>query len=370
MKRVVVAPLDWGLGHATRCVPIIQELFKRKCQVYIVSSGSALQLLQQEFPQLPSIQIESYKASYAARLPLMIAVFLQLPKFLRVIRKEHRQLEDIVIEHKIDLVISDNRYGCWSSAVPSVFITHQTTIQMPFALKWIQPSINYFNAHFINRFAQCWIPDTSGTQNLSGVLSKFNSKKIKARHIGILSRFKKTSIDTNFKYRIAIVLSGPEPQRSILEKIMMSELAHSTFVGPVPASPYRRDDQVVLVRGVVEDNVRWKSEANLMTVNFLPSAQLEEIINQSELVIARSGYSAIMDLAKLQKKAILIPTPGQTEQEYLAERLMRQRICFSMRQHDFNLDYALKQSAGFKGFSNIEVSNQLLLKALDEVLVL
>jgi uncharacterized protein (TIGR00661 family) len=355
MKRVVVAPLDWGLGHATRCIPIIHELLKRNCQVYIVSSGSALQLLQQEFPQLPSIQIESYKASYAARLPLMIAVFLQIPKFLRAIRKEHQQLEDIVKEYKIDLVISDNRYGCWSNKVPTVFITHQITIQMPPLLKWIQPIINYFNARFIKRFAQCWIPDTPA-QNLSGVLSKFNSNKINGRFIGILSRLRRTSNDSLFKYRIAIVLSGPEPQRSIFEEILLHQLRNST-------------DQVVLVKGVVEDTVRWKSEGNLTTVNFLPSVQLEEIITQSELVIARSGYSTIMDLAQLQKKAILIPTPGQTEQEYLAKRLMEQGICFSMSQHDFNLDYALKQSVGFKGFTNIEVSNQLLSKALDEFLV-
>jgi uncharacterized protein (TIGR00661 family) len=356
MKRVVVTPLDWGLGHATRCIPIIHELLKRNCQVFIVSSGSALQLLQHEFPQLPSIQIESYKASYAARQPLMIAVLLQLPKFLRAIRKEHQQLEDIVKEYKIDLVVSDNRYGCWSNKVPTVFITHQITIQMPPLLKWIQPIINYFNARFIKRFTQCWIPDTAGAQNLSGILSRLSSTKINARFIGILSRFRKNSNENNFKYNIAMVLSGPEPQRTILEKILLNQLGNSA-------------EQVVLVRGVVEDTISWNSEGNLTIVNFLPSIQLEEIINQSEVVIARSGYSTIMDLAQLQKKAILIPTPGQTEQEYLAKRLMEQGICFSMSQHDFDLGYALKQSVGFKGFTNIEVSNQLLSKAIDEFLI-
>lgn len=355
MKRVVVAPLDWGLGHATRCIPIIHELLKRDCQVYIASSGNALQLLKQEFPQLPSIQIESYKASYSVRIPLMIAVFLQIPKFLRAIRNEHQQLNDIVKEYKIDFVISDNRYGCWSNIVPSVFITHQITIQMPPLLKWMQPIINYFNARFIKHFTQCWIPDAAD-QNLSGVLSRLSLNKIDALFIGILSRFKKTTIDSDVKYKIAIVLSGPEPQRSILEEILLNQLEDS--IG-----------QVVLVRGVVEDTVKWKSEGNIVTVNFLPSVKLEEIINQSELIIARSGYSTIMDLAQLQKKAILIPTPGQTEQEYLAKRLMEQGICFSMNQYDFNLDYALKQSVGFKGFINIEVSNQLLSKALDEFLI-
>jgi uncharacterized protein (TIGR00661 family) len=356
MNRVVVAPLDWGLGHATRCIPIIHELLKRDCNVFIVSSGSALQLLQREFPQLTAFQIESYNASYAARMPLMIAVFLQIPKFLWAIRKEHQQLERIIEEYKIDLVISDNRYGCWSNMVPPVFITHQVTIQMPPLLKWMQPIINYFNARFIERFTQCWIPDTNSPQNLSGVLSRLNSSKINARFIGILSRFRKTSINTNFKYSVAIILSGPEPQRSVFEEILLNQVRNGT-------------NQVVLVRGVVEDSVRWKSEGNIMTVNFLPAVELEEIINQSELVIARSGYSTIMDLAKLQKKAILIPTPGQTEQEYLAKRLMEQGICFSMSQHDFNLDYALKQSVGFKGFTNIEVSNHPLSKALDEFLI-
>jgi uncharacterized protein (TIGR00661 family) len=355
MKRVAVAPLDWGLGHATRCIPIIKELLNRGCQVYIISSGSALQLLKLEFPQLPLIQIESYKASYAARLPLMLAVFLQLPKFLLVIRKEHQQLADIIKENNIDLVISDNRYGCWSELIPSVFITHQTNILMPEVLKWFQPVINYFNTCFINKFTQCWIPDNDGHQNLSGILSKFDAVKIETNYIGILSRFSK-AIEESSTYKLAIVLSGPEPQRSVFEGIIINQLKSIK-------------DQVVLVRGVVENDVVWKAQGNLKVVNFLPSTQLEEIMKQSEIIIARSGYSTIMDLARLQKKAILVPTPGQTEQEYLAQRLMEQGVCFSMEQADFNLDYAVKQSEGYKGFANIEVSNRNLVKALDELLV-
>src|SRR6478609_3806099 len=158
-KRVLVAPLDWGLGHATRCIPIIHELLKRNCEVSIATSGDALLLLKAEFPELQFFELPSYQVTYSRSIPFVTNIFLQLQKFLLVISKEHECVRKIIIEHKVDLVISDNRFGCWSKLVPSVMISHQTNILMPFHLKWLQPVINFFNRSQIKKFTECWIPD-------------------------------------------------------------------------------------------------------------------------------------------------------------------------------------------------------------------
>lgn len=348
---MLIAPLDWGLGHATRCIPIINELLKRKCEVLIASSGSALVLLRKEYPTLQTFELPSYRAVYSENLPLMIAVFFQIPKFLNVIRKEHDAVEEIIAEHNIGLLISDNRYGCWSKKISCVFITHQLNIQMPWLLKWLQPIVNFYNHRFIRKFKHCWIPDLPGKSNLSGKLSE--SKSLLVKYIGILSRLEK--IETEIRNELAIILSGPEPQRSVLEKIILNQLIHA-------------DISAVLVRGVIEDHVIWKKEGKIDTVNFLQTEELQKVISQSRLIIARSGYSTIMDMAKLGKKTIFIPTPGQTEQEYLANRFLKAKISFSMNQNLFDLSTALKASSDFIGFSNIEVESELLSHALDEVL--
>jgi uncharacterized protein (TIGR00661 family) len=355
MKRVLVAPLDWGLGHATRCIHVIHELINRNCEVWIASSGSALKLLQQEFPQLPFIELVSYRAKYSKSWPLMLSVFWQLPKFLVAVWKEHYQIQKVVEENKVELIISDNRYGCWSTHVPCIFITHQTNIQMSGMLKLLQPVVNFFNHQFINKFSRCWIPDVAGDKNLTGILSATPLKH--ARYIGILSRFHIHDADEVMKYDLAIILSGPEPQRTIIEETILEQLR-------------TLNDQVIVVRGVIENEILWRTEKNITIVNYLHSEQLEKVMTQSRIILSRSGYSTIMDLARLKKQAILIPTPGQTEQEYLAKRLMEQGICFSVSQNNFNLQHVLKQSTGYKGFANIELSNQLLPHAIDEALTL
>lgn len=350
-KRVLIAPLDWGLGHATRCIPIIDALIERGCEVSISSSGLALALLKKEYPHLQFFELPSYRATYSAQLPLMVSVFLQFPKFLHAINLEHKQIEKIIAEHSVELVLSDNRFGCWSKNVPSVFVTHQTMIQMPWMLKGIQSIINFFNHRFIKRFSHCWIPDVSGVANLTGKLSESGALPVK--YIGILSRLKKVPSDR--VYDLTIMLSGPEPQRSILEKIILVQLRQS-------------NRKALVIRGVIEENSEWTQEGGVQLVNYLQTSDVEKIINQSELIIARSGYSTIMDLAKLGKRAIFIPTPGQTEQEYLSRRLMSNGVAFSMDQDEFNLEYAIDRSKGFKGFSNIEERNDLLSHALTEIL--
>jgi len=349
-KRILVAPLDWGLGHATRCIPIIRELIRRKAEIFIASSGHALILLRQEFPDLIFFELPAYRMHYSKRLPFSVNLFLQAPKFFKAEKLEHDQITKVVEEHKVDLIISDSRVGCWSNSVPSVFITHQVNLQMPLLLKWLSPAVNRLNHRWINRFTHCWIPDELENP-ISGKLS--STQSINARFIGILSRFKQLA-GIEKKYNLLVLLSGPEPQRTVLEEILLKQLMNFS-------------SNVFFVRGLPgENHLAQHNNRNVSFANHLPSDELNNIIEESELIICRSGYSTVMDMARLAKKVIFIPTPGQTEQEYLAEELMKRKIAFCVNQDSFNLMQALKLSVAYTGFVGLG-ENDLMEKAFDEL---
>ncbi len=352
MKKVVITPLDWGLGHATRCIPIIRELISRGCSVSIGGSGSSLILLQKEFPSLPFFELPGYDPVYPSTGSMVWKMASQLSKFRRAIRDEHECVERIIRENGIDLVISDNRYGCWSEKIPSVFISHQTNILMPKRFGWLSGIVRYFNTKMINRFTYCCIPDYPDGHSLSGELASFGKHSIstKVLYISPLSRFK-PSTPREKKFDVLCIFSGPEPQRSIFEEIVMNQL---------PSSGLR----YFVVRGVFSSSL---VEAQHV-VNFLTTEKLQEAIEQSEIIIARSGFSTVMDLAALSKKAIFIPTPGQTEQEYLADTLMKKKIAFSIPQNKLNVLTGINESKKYSGFTSLQQQDDLLKKALDEIL--
>lgn len=349
-KRILVAPLDWGLGHATRCIPIIQTLVEKGHDVCIASSGLALPLLKQEFPSRTFFELPSYNARYSSSLPLIIKVLLQVPSFLRVIRHEHAVIEKLVKKQRIDVIISDNRYGCYSKKVKSIFITHQLTIHMPAALRWLQGIVNFFNHRMIRNFNTCWVPDTE-MDSITGDMTK--ARGLSVTFIGMLSRFQKHKITKTKQYDLLVLLSGPEPQRSVFEKMVQDQLKQ--YKG-----------SYLVVRGLPHLTSTW---VDTHTVNHLPAKQLEQAIEASEVILCRSGYTTIMDLYFLQKKAILVPTPGQTEQEYLAERLKERGIAFSVNQNSFDLQQALDAAKSYSGFTahnqhNEEVRLDLLLSSI------
>jgi uncharacterized protein (TIGR00661 family) len=351
-KHVLVAPLDWGLGHATRCVPIINELLKRKARVSIACSGRALILLRHEFPELPFFEIASYGVHYSRIFPFSLSILLQVPKFLLAIRKEERQIRSIVQNKNVDIIISDNRYGCRTSSVQSIFITHQVNVIMPPYLKWLNELVNYFNHAQIKKFSQCWVPDHLENR-ISGVLT--DSRKLQLSYIGMISRFEK-SPTVSKRFDLLILLSGPEPHRTIMEDVILKQVKDSKL-------------KIMIVRGLpgVEEKIDFVME-NVSVENHLDSCVLNKVIEDSQLVICRSGYSTIMDLAKLGKKAIFIATPGQTEQEYLAEVLSKKKIAFSTTLDDLKLASALEISQGYSGF-DVGKASDLLLKQIDQLLL-
>lgn len=348
-KKVLVAPLDWGLGHATRCVPIILAFQAKGCEVAVASSGSALTLLRLEFPRLKFHALAAYRARYSLTIPFMLHIFWQLPKFFWAMAKEHRQLQRIIKKESIDLVVSDSRYGAWSSHVPTVFITHQVNILMPPYLRWLMPVVNFFNHRQLRKFSYRWVPDRPGS-TFTGNLTKSNSVDLK--FVGLLSRLKKGQGKALRHFDVIAILSGPEPQRTAFEEKLVQQLTHS-------------GREFLIVRGLPGST----QEENGQMVNHATGEELSNLIADSDLVICRSGYSSIMDLVALEAKVVLVPTPGQTEQEYLAEELEKRGMAFYQSQSEFSLERALSESGRYTGFAGCPTDSNLLTQTIDELLL-
>jgi len=336
----LVAPLDWGLGHATRCIPVIHGLMAGGYEVILAAEGAQASLLQTEFPSLLCLPLEGYKVKYSKDPSLLAFTLLrQLPRLIKIIRRENRWLADTIREHAIDLVISDNRYGLYTDKVPCVFITHQLLIKAPFA--WVENILQRINYRYINRFTACWVPDTEGEPNAAGILS--HPRKLPAipvHYMGLLSRFMQQTAET--RYDICILLSGPEPQRTVLERKILSG------IDKVPG-------KVLLVRGRPGSVEKIMVPVNVEVQNHLPQIQLQQALLQSNYIISRSGYTTVMELLSLQKRSLLIPTPGQTEQEYLAKRLHEQDLCYTVEQSHFHFERDLALARGFS-YKNIQLA--------------
>lgn len=349
-KRILVVPLDWGLGHATRCVPLIRELLQKGCEVMLASSGNSAAFLQAEFPLLTHFTLPEYNPVYPIGNGMVAKMGAQLPKFITAIRQEHTEVNKIVREQKIDVLISDNRYGCYSSHAKSIFITHQLNVLMPAGWKWMEGMVNHFNHQQIARFDECWIP-ANDSQLIPQLLQ--NTSGVKTRYIGYLSRLEIQPREK--KYDILAIASGPSPQREIFAETIFEQLKGLNKIA-------------LLVTGHAHGNVTVKTEGNVTVVDFMGTQEINEAICESRLIVCRSGYSSVMDLMKLDKKALLIPTPGQTEQAYIAQVLKETGVAYSAPQQKFDLQKALKEEPGYTGFKNFEVNNTLLKKAIDSTI--
>ena len=332
--KVLVAPLDWGLGHATRCISIIHELKQQACEVVIASSGAQKKLLSLEFPELRIIDLPSYgleygKSGWATRLHLV----LQTPKILRRIRSEGAWLRQILASESFDLLISDNRYGFFSPGLVTVFISHQLNLRSGFG-KFFDTRIAHKLFNYIEHFSYCWIPDHQFPPFLAGSMSHPETfPATDCRYIGPLSRFRKLDLPVS-KDSLLILLSGPEPQRSILERKIIREL-------------HQCPCHCTLVRGLPESEQVLPKVPDLISYNHLPSDQLNRLICESEFIICRSGYTSVMELLTLGKKTIMVPTPGQAEQEYLATHLHQENRILKADQSTFNLNSLLDEAKGF-----------------------
>jgi len=350
---ILICPLDWGLGHATRCVPIIKLLLLKNIKVIIAGSGNSLELLKQEFPELVCIILEGYHISYSKRGNMVLQMLCKLPTILFGIYKEHRKIASIINKYQIDAVISDNRFGLFTKRTPSVFITHQLMVKCPLWLKFMEPLLYLINMFFISKYTECWVPDYRGKINLSGDLSHKYPKLRNIYYIGPQSRLYNSEVKViENKFELMVILSGPEPQRSILEDIIMKQLANKNIKA------------IVVLGNLSHLNKKFTNE-NLTVFSHLTSNEILKYMQLTNIILCRSGYSSIMDICALGKKAILIPTPGQTEQEYLAKYFMDKKIFYFHSQSNFDICEAMEKAEEYDGIQ-IKINVSLLNKRITE----
>jgi UDP:flavonoid glycosyltransferase YjiC (YdhE family) len=329
--KVLIAPLDWGLGHATRCIPIIKEFLNEKCEVIVAATGLQRALLEEEFASLTFIEIPGYRIKYGKnRAITLFRLIVSIPKILISIKRERAWLKRFAAREELDLVISDNRYGLTVPGVFCVLVTHQLLIRTPFG-RAVDGILQRMNYRLIRRFSRCWVPDRAGAEALAGELSHpRRMPPIPTRYIGWLSRMENSAPPDEAQGEVLVLLSGPEPQRTVLERRVLRQLVEG---------PHR----VVLVRGLPGGGPALAGVPASVTVHdHLPAAALQRVMAGARLVIARSGYSTVMDLARMGKQAVLIPTPGQTEQEYLGRYLAEKGWAACMKQREFSLSRALE----------------------------
>ena len=325
VKHILVCPLNWGLGHAVRCLPIIQTLLNQGQKVSIASDGAALELLKGEFPKLSFFDLPPYNIHYKTS-NMFVNIAPQVPKLLQAIRLEKKILHQLIQQNQFDAIISDNRYGIYTTALPSVFVTHQLNIAVP--NRWVAAWVRRRNRAYISRYDECWVPDFANEPSLAGALSHspvFDN----VHYIGPLSTMQYNN--TEKQYDIIAVLSGLEPQRSYFEKMLLAQAQKMP------------DIKMLLVAGQTGEMQKRQIGKNIDWQSYMNRKELNQAILASKVYVGRSGYSSLMDIVQLKhRKVILVPTPGQTEQEYLADRFAALQGFVVQQQKDFNLKNALE----------------------------
>jgi UDP:flavonoid glycosyltransferase YjiC (YdhE family) len=309
-KNILISPLNWGLGHASRLIPIIIYLIENNHNLIIAGNGAALELLKQKFPHLKYYLISAPEMYYGNKKAINIKLIWGFVKQLINIPIERYKTKKIVNQNQIDIIITDTRPGIFNKKTTNIYITHQINVYLSKSQCTIGKLLTKLHYWIINKYTYCLVPDISGEKSLTGRLSQTDKLK-NVHYIGILSRFADMETGINKSHKkdndIICILSGPEPQRSILEQKIIASLIESNL-------------RTIIIRGIIGSATK-RIIKNIELFDTINDEELLSLIHNSKLIICRSGYSSLMDLAALNKKALIIPTPGQPEQEYLAQRL-------------------------------------------------
>jgi uncharacterized protein (TIGR00661 family) len=355
MAKILVSPLKWGLGHATRDAPIIKELLKHDHDVTIAASGRALELLKREFPQCTFIEFDDYPAPYSATRFFLAKFAVNIPRVVAAINDEKQRFKELMKNHDFDLIISDNRFGIHAEGVPSFIISHQLRFKLPDSMKPLEVVTQFFNTIFHKNFTKVLVPDDEHVL-LSGKLckSRFRATKKRTYFTGILSSVEKDDCEEDIDYLFSI--SGPEPQRTILQDIILRQIK------TVPGK------KVVLL-GKPEEDVQEEMDENTIIKSHVSRKEMTKLMNRAKFIVTRSGYTTMMELAQLgKKKALFIPTPGQTEQEYLSRYYRRKGWFLSVSQYRLNLKRDIVRSRQFTGFPHVPDTQHNVEKLYREVI--
>jgi spore coat polysaccharide biosynthesis predicted glycosyltransferase SpsG len=347
------------LGHAARMIPIARKLQELDNNIFFASGEEHLALFRTELPGLTYIKFKGFKPGYSRYFPQYLVLLVKIPLLLYHIILEHSTLKKIIREYEIDVVISDNRFGLWNRKITTVYITHMPLIPFPEPLRFMEFIGVLLHRAIITKYSFCFIPDLPGEVNVSGRLSHGVKLPENVRFIGILSRFvspekPKLTNPVDFGH-ITIILSGPEPQREILKQKLVY-----LFEDKKPT--------VMILEGRPDKVQKFIRSGNIFYYNHLPSSEMKEMITGSKSLISRSGYSTIMELISMNCGALLIPTPGQTEQEYLARYLAEKGWFHTISQTEIKEGISLASTEP-KWPGEIIVSSKILLnEALKELL--
>jgi spore coat polysaccharide biosynthesis predicted glycosyltransferase SpsG len=329
-KNILICPLEWGLGHAARMIPIARKLRELNNNVLVASGEEHLSMFRMEFPGIACINFPGFKPAYSRHFPQYIFLLLKIPVLIWHIFREHFRLKKLIAENNIDIVISDNRFGLWNRNIISVYVTHMPLIPLPKKLRFLEPVGVALHRMIMNKYTFCLIPDLPGELNLSGRLSHGLKLPGNVRFIGILSRFigtGKSIVKNEPPFAYAVILSGPEPQKEILKQKLISIFKEREFM-------------TIILEGKPGAGTVTRNSGNITFCSHLPSQDIKDIIESSENIITRSGYTTIMELVSLGRSALIIPTPGQTEQEYLAEYLSGKEWFETISQNDIKRDFS------------------------------
>ena len=357
--NILICPLEWGLGHAARMIPLARKLQEMNNNVIIASGEEHLSLFRIELPGLSYIRFPGFNPGYSRFFPQYISLFFKIPFLLYHIIVEHHRLKKIIAKYNVDIIISDNRFGLWNLKVISVYVTHMPLIPFPKHFKFLEPIGVLLHREIIKKYSLCFIPDLPGNMNLTGRLSHGIKLPGNVRYVGILSRFINTDLapDENMVkfHHNTVILSGPEPQREILKQKLIMHLKE-------------KDPITIMFEGKPGKRTEIATDGNITFYSHLSASQMKDIISGSDSIITRSGYSTIMELVSLNCTALIIPTPGQTEQEYLAGYLSEKGWFYSVSQNEITAEILLrKRKTLYLGEINRQ-SNILLTEVLNELL--
>ncbi len=337
-KNILLAPLDWGAGHTTRCIPIVAHLLTSGNRVFFAGNDWQITLIKQVFGnQVTTLPLYGYNITYS-RLNhvLQLGLLSQLPRLLQVIKAEHNWLLQTVRAHNIQGVISDNRYGLHHPTVPSVIITHQLHI-LTGAGSMADAAVQQLHYRYLHRFREVWIPDTEQQPSLAGRLSHPESLPHNSRYIGWLSRFvgKEATPEADSRQHLLVLLSGPEPLRThTSQRLWQQALSY-------------KGGRVVFADGSDAATAPASIPSHISYHRRLNDQELIAAVGNAHTIVCRSGYSTVMDLVAMGARAILLPTPAQTEQQYLGKYLRDKRLFYSVAEKDFDLNIAMENYRNF-----------------------
>lgn len=356
MAHILVSPLAWGLGHATRDIPIIKELKSHGHRITIATSRGSLDLLKKECLECEFIEFEDYPLPYSSSKYFLPKFFATLPSIAKALIREHKKTIELVSKNKYDMIISDNRFGVYSEHIPSFFITHQLRLSAPCFLKPLEEVFQYLNEFFLKKFERIIIPSNlPGPDCLSGKLCQSTCRALnaKAYYAGILSSAYKTDVPEDLDF--LVIISGPEPQRVKLEEIILKNIQ-------------KLPGKKVMLLGRAGEDFEKKLDENTIIKSFAGGEEKMDLMNRAKFIITRSGYTTMMDMAELDKKhGFFIPTPGQTEQEYLSEYYEEKKWFYSKSQYELDFLKDIEKAMEYKGFPSMEKTKENVSRLYKEV---